>query len=160
MTKIILSLNDKCLVQYSGDDTLSFVVFFSFLLPNVVLGVVTLGTKLEPVLGVEVALGVGVVPGALLVVGGLAGGLLPVDVVPSALLLVDGVVGTLLLVDGVVGAVPGALLLVETVAPVVVLGVRGAEEPVLEECDVDVVDGSRTAHPRPSNGGRRVEELG
>ena len=137
MTKIILSLNDKCLVQYSGDETLSFVVFFSFLLPNVVLGVVTLGTKLEPVLGVEVALGVGVVPGALLVVGGLAGGLLPVDVVPSALLLVDGVVGTLLLVDGVVGAVPGALLLVETVAPVVVLGVRGAEEPVLEECDVD-----------------------
>lgn len=98
MTKIILSLNDKCLVQYSGDETLSFVVFFSFLLPNVVLGVVTLGTKLEPVLGVEVALGVGIVPGALLVVGGLAGGLLPVDVVPSALLLVDGVVGTLLLV--------------------------------------------------------------
>ena len=43
---------------------MSFVVFFSFLLPNVVLGVVTLGTKLEPVLGVEVALGVGVVPGA------------------------------------------------------------------------------------------------
>ena len=93
MTKIILSLNDKCLVQYSGDETLSFVVFFSFLLPNVVLGVVTLGTKLEPVLGVEVALGVGVVPGALLVVGGLAGGLLPVDVVPSALLLVDVVGG-------------------------------------------------------------------
>ena len=117
MTKIILSLNDKCLVQYSGDETLSFAVFFCFLLPTVVLGVVALGIKLEPVLGVEVALGVGVVPGALLVVGGLAGGLLPVDVVPSALLLVDGVVGTLLLVDGVVGAltlvgvVPGSLLL-------------------------------------------------
>ena len=129
---------------------MSFVVFFSFLLPNVVLGVVALGIKLEPVLGVEVALGVGVVPGALLVVGGVAGGLLLVDVVPSALLLVDGVVG----------AVPGALLLVETVAPVVVLAVRGAEEPVLDECDVDVVDGSRTAHPRPSNGGRRVDGLG
>ena len=78
---------------------MSFAVFFCFLLPTVVLGVVALGIKLEPVLGVEVALGVGVVPGALLVVGGLAGGLLPVDVVPSALLLVDGVVGTLLLVD-------------------------------------------------------------
>ena len=150
LTKIILSLNDKCLVQYSWDETLSFVVFFSILLPNVVLGVVALGIKLEPVLGVEVALGVGVVPGALLVVGGVAGGLLLVDVVPSALLRVDGVVG----------AVPGALLLVETVAPVVVLAVRGAEEPVLDECDVDVVDGSRTAHPRPSNGGRRVDGLG
>ena len=97
---------------------------------------------------------------SLLVVDGGVGALMLVGVVPSALLLVDGVVGTLLLVDGVVGAVPGALLLVETVAPVVVLGVRGAEEPVPEECDVDVVDGSRTAHPRPSNGGRRVEELG
>ena len=48
----------------------------------------------------------------------------------------------------------------ETIAAVVVLEVRGAEEPVLDECDVDVVDGSRTAHPRPSNGGRRVDELG
>ena len=45
---------------------MSFVVFFCFLLPTVVLGVVALGIKLEPVLGVEVALGVGVVPGALL----------------------------------------------------------------------------------------------
>ena len=150
--------------------------FFCFLLPNVVLGVVALGIKLERVLGVEVALGVGVVPGALLVVDGAFGALLPVDVVPSALLLVDGVVETLLLVDGVVGTlllvdgvdgaltlvgvVPGSLLLVETVAVVVVLAVRGAEEPVLDECDVDVVDGSRTAHPRPSNGGRRVDGLG
>ena len=145
---------------------MSFAVFFCFLLHTVVLGVVALGIKLEPVLGVEVALGVGVVPGALLVVDGACGALLPVDVVPSALLLVDGVVGTLLLVDGVVGAltlvgvVPGSLLLVETVAVVVVLAVRGAEEPVLDECDVDVVDGSRTAHPRPSNGGRRVDGLG
>ena len=32
--------------------------FFCFLLPNVVLGVVALGIKREPVLGVEVALGV------------------------------------------------------------------------------------------------------
>ena len=83
---------------------LFFVVFFCFLIPNVVLGVVALGIKLEPVLGVEVALGVGVVPGALLVVDGVVGALLPVSVVPSALLLVVGVVGTLLLVDGVVGA--------------------------------------------------------
>ena len=96
---------------------MSFVVFFCFLLPTVVLGVVALGIKLEPVLGVEVALGVGVVPGALLVVDGAFGALLPVDVVPSALLLVDGAVGTLCLVDGVVDAltlvdvVPGALLL-------------------------------------------------
>ena len=115
-----MSLNDKCLVQYSGD-----VVFLCFLLPNVVLGVVAVGIKLEPVLGVEVAFGVGVVPGALLVVDGVVGALLPVDVVPSALLLVDGVVGTLLLVGGVVGAlmlvgvVPGALLLVETVARII-----------------------------------------
>ena len=100
---------------------MSFAVFFCFLLPTVVLGVVALGIKLEPVLGVEVALGVGVVPGALLVVDGVVDALLPVDVVPSALLLVGGVVGTLLLVDGVVGALmlvgaaPGALLLVETV---------------------------------------------
>ena len=71
--------------------------FFVFLLPTVVLGVVALGIKLEPVLGVEVALGVGVVPGALLVVDGAFGALLPVDVVPSALLLVDCAVGTLLL---------------------------------------------------------------
>ena len=104
---------------------------------------VALGIKLEPVLGVEVALGVGVVPGSLLVVDGGVGALMPVGVVPSALLLVDGIVGTLLLVDGVVGAlmllgvVPGALLLVETVAAVVVLAVRGAEKPVLNECDVD-----------------------
>ena len=147
---------------------MSFAVFFCFLLPTVVLGVVALGIKLEPVLGVEVALGVGVIPGALLVVDGAFGALLPVDVVPSApdLLLVDGVAGTLLLADGVVGAltlvgvVPGSLLLVETVAVVVVLAVRGAEEPVLDECDVDVVGGSRTAHPRPSNGGRRVDGLG
>ena len=142
---------------------MSFAVFFCFLLHTVVLGVVALGIKLEPVLGVEVALGVGVVPGALLVVDGACGALLPVDVVPSALLLVDGVVGTLLLVDGVAGAlmlvgvVPGALLLVETVAAVVVLAVRGAEKPVLDECDVD---GSRTARPRSSNDGRRVDELG
>ena len=127
---------------------------------------VALGIKLEPVLGVEVALGVGVVPGSLLVVDGGVGALMPVGVVPSALLLVDDIVGTLLLVDGVVGAlmlvgvVPGALLLVETVAAVVVLAVRGAEKPVLDECDVDGVDGSRTAHPRPSNDGRRVDELG
>ena len=107
--------------------------FFCFLLPNVVLGVVALGIKREPVLGVEVALGVGVVPGSLLVV--------------------DGGVGAVMLV----GVVPGALLLVETVAAVVVLAVRGAEKPVLDECDVD---GSRTAHPRPSNDGRRVDELG
>ena len=120
--------------------------FFCFLLPNVVLGVVALGIKREPVLGVEVALGVGVVPGALLVVGGVVG----------TLLLVDGVVGALTLV----GVVPDALLLVETVAVVVVLAVRGAKEPVLDECDVDVVDGSCTAHPRPSNGGRRVDGLG
>ena len=145
---------------------MSFVVFFCFLLPTVVLGVVALGIKLEPFLGVEAALGVSVVPGALLVVDGAFGALLPVDIVPSALLLVDGVVGTLLLVDGVVGAltlvgvVPGALLLLETVAVVAVLAVRGAGEPVLDECDVDVVDGSRTAHPRPSNGGRRVDGLG
>ena len=104
---------------------------------------VAIGIKLEPVLGVEVALGVGVVPGSLLVVDGGIGPLMPVGVVPSALLLVDGIVGTLLLVDGVVGAlmlvgvVPGALLLVETVAAVVVLAVRAAEKPVLNECDVD-----------------------
>ena len=107
--------------------------FFCFLLPNVVLGVVALGIKREPVLGVEVALGVGVVPGSLLEV--------------------NGGVGAVMLV----GVVPGALLLVETVAAVVVLAVRGAEKPVLDECDVD---GSRTAHPRASNDGRRVDELG
>ena len=127
------------------------------------MGVVARGIKLEPVLGVKVALRVGVVPGALLVVDGVVGALMPVGVVPSALLLVDGVVGTLLLVDGVAGAlmlvdvVPGALLLVETVATVVVLAVRGAEKPVFDECDVD---GSRTAHPRASNDGRRVDQLG
>ena len=141
----------------------SLLPFFCFLLPNVVMGVVARGIKLEPVLGVKVALRVGVVPGALLVVDGVVGALMPVGVVPSALLLVDGVVGTLLLVDGVAGAlmlvgvVPGALLLVETVAAVVVLAVRGAEKPVLDECDVD---GSRTAHPRASNDGRRVDQLG
>ena len=141
----------------------SLLPFFCFLLPNVVKGVVARGIKLEPVLGVEVALGVGVVPGALLVVDGVVDALMPVGVVPSTLLLVDGVVGTLLLVDGVAGAlmlvgvVPGALLLVKTVAAVVVLAVRGAEKPVLDECDVD---GSRTAHPRASNDGRRVDELG
>ena len=117
------------------------------------MGVVARGIKLEPVLGVKVALRVGVVPGALLVVDGVVGALMPVGVVPSALLLVDGVAGALMLV----GVVPGALLLVETVAAVVVLAVRGAEKPVLDECDVD---GSRTAHPRPSNDGRRVDELG
>ena len=111
----------------------SLLQFFCFLLPNVVLGVVALGIKREAVLGVEVALGVGVVPGSLLVV--------------------DGGVGAVMLV----GVDPGALLLVETVAAVVVLAVRGAEKPVLDECDVD---GSRTAHPRPSNDGRRVDELG
>ena len=111
----------------------SLLPFFCFLLPNVVLGVVALGIKREAVLGVEVALGVGVVRGSLLVV--------------------DGGVGAVMLV----GVVPGALLLVETVAAVVVLAVRGAEKPVLDECDVD---GSRTAHPRPSNDGRRVDELG
>ena len=100
---------------------------------------------------------------SLLVVDGGVGALMLVGVVPSALLLVDDIVGTLLLVDGVVGAlmlvgvVPGALLLVETVAAVVVLAVRGAEKPVLDECDVD---GSRTAHPRASNDGRRVDQLG
>ena len=83
--------------------------FFCFLLPNVVLGVVALGIKREPVLGVEVALGVGVVPGSLLVV--------------------DGGVGAVMLV----GVVPGALLLVETVAAVVVVAVRGAEKPVRDE---------------------------
>ena len=51
-------------------------------------------------------------------------------------------------------------MILTTVAAVVVLAVRGAKEPVLDECDVDVVDGSLTAHPRPSNGGRRVDELG
>ena len=111
----------------------SLLPFFCFLLPNVVMGVVARGIKLEPVLGVKVALRVGVVPGALLVVDGVVGALMPV------------------------GVVPGALLLVETVAAVVVLAVRGAEKPVLDECDVD---GSRTAHPRPSNDGRRVDELG
>ena len=114
----------------------SLLPFFCFLLPNVVMGVVARGIKLEPVLGVKVALRVGVVPGALL--------------------LVDGVAGALMLV----GVVPGALLLVETVAAVVVLAVRGAEKPVLDECDVEGVNGSRIAHPRPSNDGRRVDELG
>ena len=111
----------------------SLLPFFCCLLPNVVLGVVALGIKREAVLGVEVALGVGVVPGSLLVV--------------------DGGVGAVMLV----GVVPGALLLVETVAAVVVLAVRGAEKPVLDECDVDE---SRTAHPRASNDGRRVDQLG
>ena len=134
----------------------SLLPFFCFLLPNVVMGVVARGIKLEPVLGVKVALRVGVVPGALLVVDGVVDALMPVGVVPSALLLVDGVAGALMLV----GVVPGALLLVETVAAVVVLAVRGAEKPVLDECDVDGVNGSRTAHPRPSNDGRRVDELG
>ena len=131
----------------------SLLPFFCFLLPNVVMGVVARGIKLEPVLGVKVALRVGVVPGALLVVDGVVDALMPVGVVPSALLLVDGVAGALMLV----GVVPGALLLVETVAAVVVLAVRGAEKPVLDECDVD---GSRTAHPRASNDGRRVDQLG
>ena len=81
----------------------SLLPFFCFLLPNVVMGVVARGIKLEPVLGVKVALRVGVVPGALLVVDGVVGALMPVGVVPSALLLVDGVVGTVLLVDGVAG---------------------------------------------------------
>ena len=71
----------------------SLLPFFCFLLRNVVLGVVALGIKLEPVLGVEVALGVGVVPGSLLVVDGVVGALMPVGVVPSALLPVDAVVG-------------------------------------------------------------------
>ena len=90
------------------------------------------------------------------VVDGCVGALLLVGVVFGALMLVGVVVGVLLQVDGVVGA----LLLVASVAAVVVLTVRGEEKPGLVWLGGDVVDGSLTAHPRPSNGGLLAYELG